>query len=231
MTTNTENTQQQEPVLERPGSRNIDSGYVPSPEAQARIDALKKDPDYYAVGTAKQRKLATEMHDLLTGAPGVVREGETQNQAAIRALNASGKLTSADPAVRAEALRELRQRLAAESTEAEREAILTAPVEVLRERFGVDEARERIVPSLTEKWDAASEQQALSAFAELGTPPEHVTAAYEFYINVYNQNLGDISKVGDTAAMEADFRAAMKKAGMDPRLVDRLVAWEKERLS
>jgi hypothetical protein len=154
--------------------------YTPSADAETRMAAIKRDPAFYQVGTQKQQKLAHELHDLLVGAPPC--SGETENRAAIRVLNESGKLTSPDPAVRAGAMSELRKRLAAESTEAERDAIANAPIDALRDQFKVDHSK--VLAPIRNRWDTEEEATILATFSQQGVQPEAVTEIAGWYQGV-----------------------------------------------
>jgi hypothetical protein len=224
----TPNEQKSEPIIERPGARQLDDQqpYTPTPQAMARIDEIRKSPEYYTSST-KQKALAAEMHRLMTGAPEVAREGETENQAAIRTLNQSGKLMSKDPTVRADAMRELRQRLAAESTEADTEALIHAPVTALRERFGIE--HDAVLKPLQAQWDTQFESDALASFAYHGVGPEDVRAVVDFYVEKFNGALGNAANLNFDEA-EAEFRALGKKRGLPAKLIDALVEGQKGRL-
>jgi hypothetical protein len=201
--------------------------YTPSADAETRMAAIKRDPAFYQVGTQKQQKLAHEMHDLLLGAPAVPRSGETENRAAIRVLNESGKLTSPDPAVRAAAMTELRKRLAAEATADEKDAIANAPVEALRDQFKVDHSK--VLAPIRGRWDAEEEAQLLATFSQRGVQPAAVTEIASWYQAVFNGALGLVGNI-DATAVEAEFRALATKHGIEADVVNAIVEHHKSRL-
>jgi hypothetical protein len=213
MENTTPNEQKSERIIERPGARQLDDQpYTPpTPQAQARIDEIRKSPEYYTSST-KQKSLAAEMHRLMTGAPEVAREGETANEAAIRALNQSGKLTSKDSNVRADAMQELRKLLAAGATEAERDARKAAPLGVRREEYGVED------PKLPKPWlesykteYAAWEVPLFDLANEHGLAAEQVRGLRDAAID-----LGQV--VGDTGrpASEEDLKRVFDKYRVAP---------------
>jgi hypothetical protein len=201
--------------------------YTPTTGSQARIDAIRKDPEFYRAGTTKQKALAAEMHKLMSGAPDVARQGETDNQAKIRALNESGRLTSPDPTVRAAAMKELRQHLAAESTEDERNAMGDAPIGVLREQFNVDHSK--VMPSLRNAWDEDAEGDILGAMAIRGVEPKAAAALHDWWCDQFNGAVGRVENL-NPATLETDFRARATKAGLPADLINNIVKAERERL-
>jgi hypothetical protein len=122
---------------------------------------------------------------------------------------------------------ELRRIVAGQQTPEEHEAILNAPVTELREMFAID--HERVQPHLRERWDEEGEAEVLASFAHAGVSREGAQAVMGWYMDKFNQHLGDIDNV-DFAAMEADFRQVARRAGLSERHINALIANERERL-
>jgi hypothetical protein len=136
----------------------------------------------------------------------------------------NSKLTDAE---RAALTKELRELVAGQMTQAERDEILNAPISELRDMFAI--AHERVQPHLREHWDEEGEAEVLASFAHAGVSREGARTVMGWYMDKFNQHLGDIDNV-DFAAMEAEFRTVAKKAGLSERHINALIANERERL-
>jgi hypothetical protein len=213
-------------AIQAEGTRVNAPPFEPSPEAQSRINEIKADKAYWEIGTPRQRELVAEMQGLLTGTTSAPK-GETANQAAIRELNQSGKLLSNDPVVKAAALKELRERLAAESSDTEKQTTATLPLDQLREQYNLDHAQ--VLPSLRNALDEAAEGDILGALAIRGAEPKAVSALHHWFVDVFNGSVGKIENI-DPVQVEEDFRARAKKLGLADDLVENIVKAEKVRL-
>jgi hypothetical protein len=209
------------------GTRVNAPPYEPSPAAQSRINEIKADKAYWEIGTPRQRELVAEMHGLLTGATSAPKGDVTENQAAIRALNQSGKLLSNDPVVKAAALKELRERIAAESSDIEKQTTAALPLDQLREQYNLDHGQ--ALPPLRNAWDETAEADLIGAMAIRGVEPKAVAALHHWFVDVFNGSVGKIENI-DPVQIETDFRDKAKKLGLADDLVENIVKAEKARL-
>ena len=113
----------------------------------------------------------------------------------------------------------------------EREAVMQTPLHELHDRSTSSRAGiESTLPiTLREKWDAETEGTVLGTLAVQGVSAEVARAVHSWYENVFTAHGGDVGSV-DPVALEADFRAMAKRAGLAQDLVDALVEYERARL-
>jgi hypothetical protein len=131
-----------------------------------------------------------------------------------------------DPARHKALMAEQQRILAALATDAEREEVMAAPLTALRNRFGIEP---KLPDAMREKWDADTEATVLGTLAVQGVSAEAARAVHDWYSQVFAAHGGDAANT-DPVALEADFRAVAKRAGLAQDLIDALVEYEKQRL-
>jgi len=169
------------------------------------------------------------MSEPAAAAPAPQPAEPTENQKAIKALNAPGDdgIYSKDPVKQKAAIDRLRVQLAAESSDEEKQAIADMPLAQLREQYKVDPMR--VLPPLRKDWDEHGEGTILATFAQNGVAPEAVSEMVEFYVGQFNGAVGKVGNV-DAAAMEAGARKIFAKHGVAQDVVDAIITFEKQRL-
>ena len=149
------------------------------------------------------------------------------NEQRIKALNENPALWNPAHPDNARLRKELREAIAAASTDEERQAVADTPLSQLREQFKVDPTR--VLPSLRESWDSAAEGTLLATFAQNGVAPEVASEVIEYYIDQFNGAVGKVGNV-NAAEMEAGARKIFAKHGVAKDVVDAVIEHEKKRL-
>jgi hypothetical protein len=125
--------------------------------------------------------------------------------------------------------KELRELLASQMSAEEHESILNEPVTQLRERYGLENHLDRLMPALRDQWDSESESEVLASFAHAGASPEAARQVMGWYVDTMNRYGGDIGNV-DYTTLEAEFRTMATRAGLSKAHIDALVKYERERM-
>jgi hypothetical protein len=210
---------------------------------EARRIEITKDESWYAgspkYDAARHRALVKEMQSLgCTPAPAapvkqqepptytVPAEVEKQLAALNDPTNENG-IWSKDPVKQKAAVVELNRMMMAAASDEEREAIAGAPVETLRERFGVQE--QRVPQHLAASWSTESEAMVLGTLAVSGAPAEGVRALHKEYIGMLTNAMGDPAHL-DVPSMVDNFRKLGTKHGIDGKVMDGLIDHELKRL-
>jgi hypothetical protein len=138
----------------------------------------------------------------------------------------NAKLTDKE---RAGLTQELRELVASQMSAAEHEAILNEPVSQLRERFGLTNHLDRLLPAMRERWDSEAEAEVVASFVHGGASQHAAQTIMNWYVDTMNRYGGDIGNV-DFDGLEGEFRTMATRAGLSKAHIDALVKYERERM-
>ena len=184
-------------------------------EARAKLASMTGKPAPKPRPTASARRDAEVPPGKTVSTPGAAglaaREAPVSESAQrIRDANKNPALWDEKNPDHAKARKELREAIAADMSDEERDALANEDVSTLRSRYGITDPRRDLPhPELREKWDTESEAVGLATLTSWGVDAQTARDLHQYVVAGGVRNLGGPASAADYEAFAAKFKGRL----------------------